>query len=95
MSMPIARVLSINVNDYRKRARLEKKRETGQKFVDRDLDVFLDRKILSEDDEVVRLHEEEDRKKTKINSCRVSFKKIIKVVKCEEITGTKQYFVVD
>ncbi len=58
--------------------RLEKKRETGQKFVDRDLDVFIDRKIFSEDDEVSRLHEEEDKKKTKINSCRVSLKTNIK-----------------
>ena len=47
-----------------------------QKFVDRDLDAFMDKTILSEDDGVARLHEEDDKKKTKINSCRVSLKQL-------------------
>ena len=64
-----------NVNVIRKRARVEKTRETGQKFIDRDLDVLMDKTIISEDNEVVRLLDDEDKKKNKIYSHRVSIKK--------------------
>ena len=66
-----------NVNVIRKRARVEKTRETGQKFIDRDLGVLMDKTVISEDNEVVRLLDDEDKKKNKIYSHRVSIKKTI------------------
>lgn len=57
----------------RKKARMEKIREvvsSKEKYIDKDLDVLMDKTIISEDNEVVKLHDDE-KKKNKIHSYRV------------------------